>query len=208
MTKLVIVDDNELITEGLKVILNMEESFEEIHCFSNAQDGITFCRNHPIDLVLMDVRMPEMNGVEAAKIITDEQLAKVLILSTFDEDEYIAQAIENGASGYLLKNTEPKILIHSIHSVLADQQVLSGDVWEKAKRSFVHTDAPNLSGLTPREMEITELVAKGLTNKQIAQQLFLSEGTVNNNLSVILNKLGLEHRTQLAIFYLTGKVGM
>lgn len=203
-----IVDDNELITEGLKVILNMEESFEEIHCFTNAQEAIQFCRSYSADLVLMDVRMPAMNGVEATKILTEEQLAKVLILSTFDEDDYIAQAIENGASGYLLKNTEPKMLIHSIHSVLADQQVLSGDVWEKAKQSFVHTAAPDLSDLTPRELEITELVAKGLSNKQIAQQLFLSEGTINNNLSIILNKLNLEHRTQLAIFYLTGKVGM
>ncbi|MDO2410530.1 response regulator transcription factor [Enterococcus faecium] len=132
----------------------------------------------------------------------------MIILTTFDEDEYIVEGIKNGASGYLLKTTEPKQLIQSIYSVMNGQSIFSHEVLTKAKKQIdLQKSVPDLSQLTPREKEIVHLVAKGMSNKQIASQLFLSEGTVNNSLSNILQKLALEHRTQLAIYYLTGKVG-
>ena len=194
MIKILIVDDSEIITGGLNILLGMEAGFEIVGCVNNGDKAVEWCRKERIDLVLMDVRMPEMNGVEATKKIT--------------EDEYIVEGIKNGASGYLLKTTEPKQLIQSIYSVMNGQSIFSHEVLTKAKKQIdLQKSVPDLSQLTPREKEIVHLVAKGMSNKQIASQLFLSEGTVNNSLSNILQKLALEHRTQLAIYYLTGKVG-
>ncbi|MBL5011106.1 LuxR family transcriptional regulator [Enterococcus lactis] len=208
MIKILIVDDSEIITGGLNILLGMEAGFEIVGCVNNGDKAVEWCRKERIDLVLMDVRMPEMNGVEATKKITEETDTQVIILTTFDEDEYIVEGIKNGASGYLLKTTEPKQLIQSIYSVMNGQSIFSHEVLTKAKKQIdLQKSVPDLSQLTPREKEIVHLVAKGMSNKQIASQLFLSEGTVNNSLSNILQKLALEHRTQLAIYYLTGKVG-
>ena len=208
MIKILIVDDSEILTGGLNILLGMEAGFEIVGCVNNGDKAVEWCRKERIDLVLMDVRMPEMNGVEATKKITEETDTQVIILTTFDEDEYIVEGIKNGASGYLLKTTEPKQLIQSIYSVMNGQSIFSHEVLTKAKKQIdLQKSVPDLSQLTPREKEIVHLVAKGMSNKQIASQLFLSEGTVNNSLSNILQKLALEHRTQLAIYYLTGKVG-
>lgn len=208
MIKILIVDDSEIITGGLNILLGMEAGFEIVGCVNNGDKAVEWCRKERIDLVLMDVRMPEMNGVEATKKITEETDTQVIILTTFDEDEYIVEGIKNGASGYLLKTTEPKQLIQSIYSVMNGQSIFSHEVLTTAKKQIdLQKSVPDLSQLTPREKEIVHLVAKGMSNKQIASQLFLSEGTVNNSLSNILQKLALEHRTQLAIYYLTGKVG-
>ncbi|OTN93031.1 response regulator [Enterococcus faecium] len=208
MIKILIVDDSEIITGGLNILLGMEAGFEIVGCVNNGDKAVEWCRKERIDLVLMDVRMPGMNGVEATKKITEETDTQVIILTTFDEDEYIVEGIKNGASGYLLKTTEPKQLIQSIYSVMNGQSIFSHEVLTKAKKQIdLQKSVPDLSQLTPREKEIVHLVAKGMSNKQIASQLFLSEGTVNNSLSNILQKLALEHRTQLAIYYLTGKVG-
>lgn len=208
MIKILIVDDSEIITGGLNILLGMEAGFEIVDCVNNGDKAVEWCRKERIDLVLMDVRMPGMNGVEATKKITEETDTQVIILTTFDEDEYIVEGIKNGASGYLLKTTEPKQLIQSIYSVMNGQSIFSHEVLTKAKKQIdLQKGVPDLSQLTPREKEIVHLVAKGMSNKQIASQLFLSEGTVNNSLSNILQKLALEHRTQLAIYYLTGKVG-
>lgn len=208
MIKILIVDDSEIITGGLNILLGMEAGFEIVGCVNNGDKAVEWCRKGQIDLVLMDVRMPGMNGVEATKKITEETDTQVIILTTFDEDEYIVEGIKNGASGYLLKTTEPKQLIQSIYSVMNGQSIFSHEVLTKAKKQIdLQKGVPDLSQLTPREKEIVHLVAKGMSNKQIASQLFLSEGTVNNSLSNILQKLALEHRTQLAIYYLTGKVG-
>lgn len=207
MIKILIVDDSEIITGGLNILLGMEAGFEIVGCVNNGDKAVEWCRKERIDLVLMDVRMPEMNGVEATKKITEETDTQVIILTTFDEDEYIVEGIKNGASGYLLKTTEPKQLIQSIYSVMNGQSIFSHEVLTKAKKQIdLQKSVPDLSQLTPREKEIVHLVAKGMSNKQIASQLFLSEGTVNNSLSNILQKLALEHRTQLAIYYLTESV--
>jgi len=208
MANLVLVDDNQLITSGLKIILATEPSFSVVATFAAARPAIAYCEQQPVDLVLMDVQMPGMTGVEATKSLTQTLAVKVIILTTFDEDDYIVSGIQNGAAGYLLKTTPPDQIIAAIKAVLQDQSVLSQPVLAKAATKLQPEVAqPDLKMLTGREAEITHLVAAGLTNKQIAAKLFLSEGTVNNNLSTILHKLGLSHRTQLAIYYLTGQGG-
>ncbi|MDT2595511.1 response regulator transcription factor [Enterococcus dongliensis] len=208
MIKLLLVDDSELITGGLAVLLGVETDLTIVDCVDRGERAVELCQHQPIDVVLMDVRMPGMSGVEATKIITETTNAKVIILTTFDEDKYIIEGIKNGAVGYLLKNTEPQQLVQAIRSVMKGQSILSQDVLEKAKQGFHPAQkTADLSSLTPREIEITRLVAAGLSNKQIANRLYLTEGTINNSLSTILHKLALEHRTQVAIYYLTGKAG-
>ncbi len=206
--KVLLVDDNPLITSGLALILKTDSEISEIETVDNALDAISYCRTHDVDIVLMDIRMPGMNGIEATKVITEETLAKVIILTTFDEDDYIVAGIKNGASAYLLKNTPPAVMIDSIKAVFLDQHVLSSSIWTKTRQMIDKPGEPgDLSDLTDREQEITALVAQGLSNGAIAKRLFLSEGTIHNHISTILHKLNLDHRTQLAIYYLTGKVG-
>jgi len=206
--KVLLVDDNPLITSGLALILKTDSEISEIETVDNALDAISYCRTHDVDIVLMDIRMPGMNGIEATKVITEETLAKVIILTTFDEDDYIVAGIKNGASAYLLKNTPPAVMIDSIKAVFLDQHVLSSSIWTKTRQMIDKPGEPgDLSDLTDREQEITALVAQGLSNGAIAKRLFLSKGTIHNHISTILHKLNLDHRTQLAIYYLTGKVG-
>lgn len=208
MIKLLLVDDSELITGGLAVLLGVEADLTVVKSVDRGEEAVRICQQQTIDVVLLDVRMPGMSGVEATKHITETTDTKVIILTTFDEDEYIVEGIKNGAVGYLLKNTEPQQLIQAIRSVMKGQSILSQDVLEKAKQGFQPVKkTADLTSLTPREVEITRLVAAGLSNKQIAVQLYLTEGTVNNSLSTILHKLELDHRTQVAIYYLTGKAG-
>ncbi|AKP65870.1 response regulator [Levilactobacillus koreensis] len=208
MTTIVLVDDSRLITSGLKIILESEPTFTVLGTFDDATAAINFCTTHEVDIALMDVRMPGMTGVAATKLITTQTATRVIILTTFDEDEYIVTGIQNGASGYLLKTTDADQLLAAIKMVAQGQSILSPAVLRKAAASLTTaTISPDLRDLTEREQEITRLVAKGLTNKQIAAQLFLSDGTVNNSLSTILHKLDLDHRTQLAIYYLTGEGG-
>lgn len=208
MIKTILVDDSPLITSGLQIILDSDPDLTVTKVFDNAPAAIAYCNQHPVDVVLMDVRMPGMSGVTATKTLAQNLGVKVLILTTFDEDDDIVTGIQNGAAGYLLKTTPANQIIAGIKAVANNQSILSKPVMTKAAAQLV-TKKPtaDLSALTAREQEITQLVAQGLTNKEIAQTLFLSEGTVNNNLSTILHKLALNHRTQLAIYYLTGGQG-
>lgn len=209
MVKILVVDDNPFITGGLEIILATMDGMEVLGAAENGAEAVAFCQNHAVDVVLMDVRMPVMDGVEATKQITETTATKVIILTTFDDDASILKAIENGAKGYLLKNNDPQTMQHAILSVMQNQSVVQEEIWDKVKASLVSETKPDLSGLklTAREMDVMEAVASGLSNKEIAKNLFISEGTVANNISALLGKLGLDHRTQLAILYLTGRVG-
>lgn len=210
MIKVAIVDDNEFITGGLKIILEADPQIEVVGVEKDGVAGVSFVQNNDVDVVLMDVRMPNLNGVDATKEIVKKTHTKVIILTTFDEDEYIDDAIINGAAGYLLKNNEPNHIIDAIKMVNSGQSIIQSDVWNHVRQKLQEDGSvsrADLSELTKREVEIVEQVGQGLSNKEIAKKLFISEGTVNNNLSVILHKLELEHRTQLAIYYLTGKIG-
>ncbi|MDA1476752.1 response regulator [Bacillus changyiensis] len=208
--KLIIADDNSFIREGMKIILSTYEEFEVLATVEDGRQAVDFCLSETVDIALLDVRMPNMNGVEATKFISLQTNTKPFILTTFDDDEYIVAAIQNGAKGYLLKNTEPERIRDAMKSVYYGHTVMQDIVIDKLKSKLIKSQEPELKIdqhlFTERELSIMALIARGLSNKEMAKELFISEGTVANYISSILGKTGLDHRTQIAIYYLTGKV--
>ncbi|EEG77066.1 response regulator transcription factor [Dethiobacter alkaliphilus] len=202
--KVLIVDDDALIRDGLKVLLEMEEGFEVSGVAANGREAYERCVENKPDIVLMDVRMPVMDGVLGTKLIKEHyQDIKVVILTTFKDDEYIAEAARNGAEGYLLKNQSLDSIVDSLRVVGEGNTVFQKEVagtlhailkGEKKKD-------PASFQLTKREFEVLKLVGEGLSNDEIAQKLFLTPGTVRNYISNLLVKLNLRDRTQLAIFF-------
>lgn len=235
--KVLIADDNSFIREGMKIILTSFEEFEVVGTVEDGAQAAAFCEAHEPDVALLDVRMPNMNGVEAARLIASNTKTKPLILTTFDDDEYILEAIKAGARGYLLKNNDPERIRDAIRSVHNNHDVLQDVVLDKIKAQLAlgaipHTQPQSPAGqaaasqatpshpasalprpgeaidrslFTERELDIMEQIARGLSNKEISRKLFISEGTTANYITSILNKTGLEHRTQIAIYYLTGE---
>ncbi|MBT2655444.1 response regulator transcription factor [Bacillus sp. ISL-18] len=208
--KLLIADDNSFIREGMKIILSTYGEFEVLATVEDGKEAVEYCQHHYVDIALLDVRMPNMNGVEATKLLTETTKTKPMILTTFDDDEYIIDAIKNGAKGYLLKNTDPERIRDAIKSVYYGNTVLQDVVLDKVKSKMTGHSKPeskvDASLFTEREMDIMTLIAKGYSNKAISKELFISEGTVANYITSILGKTGLEHRTQIAIYFLTGSV--
>ncbi|MGJ7913527.1 response regulator [Neobacillus sp. LXY-1] len=208
--KVLIADDNSFIREGLKIILSTYDEFEVLDTVGDGQEALDYCQKHSVDIALLDVRMPNMNGVEATKLITQNTATKPIILTTFDDDEYILDAVKNGAKGYLLKNNEPERIRDAIKSVFNGNSILQDVILEKIKANLVGTRETETKIdkklFTEREQDIMSLIAKGFSNREISKQLFISEGTVANYITSILGKTGLEHRTQIAIYYITGKV--
>ncbi|WP_339323159.1 response regulator transcription factor [Paenibacillus sp. FSL W8-0194] len=232
--KVLIADDNSFIREGMKIILNTFGDFDVVATVADGREAVEYCRNHEVDVALLDVRMPNMNGVEATRMLSGETSAKPLILTTFDDDEYILDAIRFGAKGYLLKNNDPERIrdaiksVHNGHSVLQDvvldklksqvgggQEAKAGSLPEADRKQAEGTPKETGDGrdacpfdrslFTERELEVMSLIAQGLSNKEISKELFISEGTTANYITSILNKTALSHRTQIAIYYLTGK---
>lgn len=207
--KVIIADDNSFIREGMKIILSTYEEFAVMETVNDGFEAVHFCKKHDVDVALLDVRMPNMNGVEAAKQLTEQTKTKPLILTTFDDDEYILEAVKNGAKGYLLKNNDPELIRDAIKSVYNGNTVMQEVVLDKIKANLAENKAEtkmDTSLFTERELDIISLIAKGLSNKEISKQLYISEGTIANYITSILGKTGLSHRTQIAIYYLTGKV--
>lgn len=203
--KILIADDDSLIREGLKIILESREDFEVVCCVDNGIKAVNECSNKSIDVALVDIRMPDMNGVDATKIIVSNGDAKVLILTTFDEDELINDAMKNGASGYLLKNNSPEKIMAAIKTIHNGNSVIQDEILTKLLSNIsVNKESFDVSIYTERELDIIKTISRGLSNKEIAKELFISEGTVKNYISGILNKSGLKHRTQIAIAYLKG----
>ncbi|MBS5823798.1 MAG: response regulator transcription factor [Clostridium argentinense] len=204
--KILIADDDELIRESLKIILNMNEEFSVVATASNGLEAVKACVEKEIDVALLDVRMPIMNGVEALKEILLKCNTKTLILTTFDEDEYIKDALKYGAMGYLLKNNSPEKIKNAIYTVLNGNIVLQDTVIKKIMNHDKEdeNDFHDKNKFTEREKEIIKLISEGLSNKEIAGNLQISEGTVKNYISSILDKTYLDHRTQIAIYYLKG----
>ena len=204
--KVIIADDSDFVRDGMKIILEADGEFEVIGCASNGRDAIAIAQTTRPDVFLMDIQMPVMDGIEATKIIIEEGLGKVLILTTFDDDELVRRAIAGGASGYLIKNHTPEHLKQTIKSVYNGVSVMEenllGSLTERDLRTGKGFDT---EGYSERELEIVRAVADGLSNKEIAGRLFISEGTVKNYITSILAKEGLSHRTALAVYYLTGK---
>lgn len=212
--KVIIADDNSFIREGMKIILTTFDEFDVVATVEDGQEAVAYCEAHEVDVALMDVRMPNLNGVEATKQLTERTRTKTLILTTFDDDEYITDAILNGAKGYLLKNNDPERIRDAIKTVYHGHHVLQDVVLDKIKSGLSpgkpdkedKADKFDRSLFTERELDIMALIAKGLANKEISKKLFISEGTIANHITSVLSKTGLEHRTQIAIFYLTGEV--
>ncbi|SFD03642.1 DNA-binding response regulator, NarL/FixJ family, contains REC and HTH domains [Bacillus sp. 491mf] len=207
--KVLIADDNSFIREGMKIILSTYEEFEVLETVNDGQEALDYCKKHDVDIALLDVRMPNMNGVEATKFICEQTKTKPLILTTFDDDEYILEAVKNGAKGYLLKNNDPERIRDALKSVYHGHTVMQDVVLDKIKSNLQENKEElkiDKSLFTERELSIIAHIAKGFSNKEISKQLFISEGTIANYITSILNKTGLEHRTQIAIYYLTGTV--
>ena len=213
MKRVFIVDDQSLIRQGLKALLELEPDLQvvgEAENGQNALDLIETLQGTPLqpDVVMMDVRMPVMDGVAATREISDRFAGtKVLVLTTFDDDQYVATALRYGAIGYLLKDTPSEELAAAIRAVHKGYTQLGPGLVEKIMAK-VPAAAPvppasppsSWDELTPREQEVLRMIAKGASNREIAKALFISEGTVKNHVTNILNRLNLRDRTQAAIF--------
>ncbi|GMG96423.1 response regulator transcription factor [Tepidimicrobium xylanilyticum] len=205
MIKVLIVDDQALIREGLNMMLSLYEDIHIIGEAINGQEAIKLLQEKETDVILMDIRMPIMDGVEATRIIKEKYPhIKIIILTTFNEDEYIFQGLNYGADGYILKDVSSKELINSIKSVYRGDMLFHGEVAKTIagaiKGSKTIKKESILESLTPRELEIAKLVGEGKSNKEISEMLYITEGTVKNHITRILDKLELRDRTQLVIY--------
>jgi Response regulator containing a CheY-like receiver domain and an HTH DNA-binding domain len=206
--KVIIADDSDFVRDGMRIILSVDEEFQVLGCAKNGREALDLAMKEKADVILMDIQMPEMDGIEATGEIAKRKLGKVLILTTFDEDELVEKAIKNGADGYLIKNHTPDQLKQMIKSIHQGVNILDGKVFSKFTDSGIKAAAGfDSTVFTARELDIITSIAEGLSNKEIAQKLFISEGTVKNHISTILEKGGLSHRTQVAVYYLTGRKG-
>lgn len=204
--KVIIADDSDFVRDGMRIILDVDEDFEVLGCAGNGREAIEIAKESAPDIFLMDIQMPEMDGIEATRYIVENNLGKVLILTTFDDDELVQNALKNGAKGYLVKNHTPEHLKQMIKSVYNGTGVMEDAILENlAKNTDGKTRGFSEEGYTAREMDIVKAVADGLSNKEIANKLFITEGTVKNYITSILSKENLSHRTALAVYYLTGK---
>ncbi|MEI3337714.1 MAG: response regulator transcription factor [Clostridium sp.] len=205
MIKVLICDDDSLIRESLKILLPLKGNIEIVGEASNGKEAIDFCLDNKVDVALVDIRMPILNGVEAIKIINEKTKTKSLILTTFDEDEYVNEAMSYGAKGYILKNSSPEKIANAIASVYNETIVLNENLLEKLYDKEKNKEFKKYD-FTEREKDIIKAISEGLSNKEISKKLFLSEGTVRNYITNILEKTNLEHRTAIAVNYLKGNL--
>ncbi|WP_047982852.1 response regulator transcription factor [Ornithinibacillus californiensis] len=203
MWRVLLVEDQAIVRQGLKVILEQDENIKVTHEAENGAEAIEVLQKCAIDFIMMDVRMPVMNGIEATRIIKrDWPNVKILILTTFNDDEYAVQALREGANGFLLKTADSAKLIEAVYSCMQGGLTLHDEVAAKVMPKLLQNRQKETItvDLSPRELSITKLVGEGKTNKEIASELFLSIGTVKNHITQILHKTGLRDRTQLAIY--------
>ncbi len=205
--KILLVDDDKIVCQALKTILEAEEGIEISAIGNDGTDAIELYFRYKPDILLMDIRMTTMTGIEAGKkIIEKDPNAKILYLTTFADNEYIIDALKLGAKGYLLKQDFESI-VPSIHAVSTGQRVFGDEIISKIPGMMIDFNRTSFEqySLTDKEIDMITLIAEGLSNKEIANNSFLSEGTVRNYISTILEKLDLRDRTQLAIFYYKNK---
>lgn len=201
--RVVVIDDDRLVAISLKTILEADSEIEVVAMGHSGQEAVSLYREHEPEVMLMDIRMEGMTGLMAAeKILAENSDAKILFLTTFSDDEYIVKALNIGARGYLLKQ-DFEAIVPALKAVNEGQSVFGGEIVGKLpvmlqSRKSIDYDSYQIS---EKEQAIIELVAEGFSNKEISEQLYLSEGTVRNYISTILEKLCLRDRTQLAVFY-------
>ncbi len=210
MIRIMIADDQELIRESLKIVLDMNPDMNVISVAENGYEVMTLLKKNQPDVILMDVRMPKLDGVQCTSLIKERYPSiKIIILTTFDDDEYIYNALKFGASGYLLKGASVVDLSNAIRIVINGGAMINPNLMTKVVKLFSEMAQSNLAvkvaengkdNLTNTEKKVVCLVGRGLSNKEIAEKINLSEGTIRNNLSSVLSKLNLRDRTQLAIW--------
>lgn len=204
--RIIIADDDRLVTSSLKAIVEADAEIRVAGIGRDGKEAVELFRELHPDVALMDIRMGGMSGLEAGKaILASDPRARVLFLTTFADDEYIIKALKMGAKGYILKQNFESI-VPSLKAVTAGQSVFDDDIAAKIP-ALLDSGEPDLArcGLSGNEPELVRLIARGLSNREIAKSLYLSEGTVRNGISVILEKLRLKSRTQIAIFYYKSK---
>ena len=205
MIRVLLVDDDRLILESLKILLELQEDLKVVETCKNGQEALDVLKEQDVDVVLMDIRMPIMDGVQATKAIKElHRRMKIILLTTFKEDEDIKEAIGYGAEGYILKSQSSDSIIESIRSVFKGNTVYQKEVMTSLTDSLkkMPEPLPMKVDLTPREMEILKGIGEGKSNREISRELFLGEGTVRNYITKLLDKLEMRDRTQLAIYYL------
>ena len=209
MIRVLIADDQPLVRGGVRMILDAEDEMEVVGEASDGREAIDQVRSLRPDVVLMDIRMPELDGLEAARRIlatSGDDAPKILMLTTFDLDEYVYEALRAGASGFLLKDTPPEQLVAAIHVIAQGEALLSPSITRRVISEFVkgtgpqpQAQFPRLADLTARELEVMKAIARGLSNAEIAKELFVSETTVKTHVARILMKLGLRDRVQAVV---------
>ena len=202
--KIILCDDQAVIRDGLEMLLNLEQDFQVVGAASDGAEAIELAVQKQPDLILMDLKMPGTNGIEATRQIHARfPQIKILVLTTYDDDEWVFDAIRAGASGYLLKDTSRQKIIEAIRGTMDGKAFIDPNVAGKLMNQVAsHQKQPTsilAEKLTDRELDVLRLIAKGFTNNDIAGQLHLSEGTVRNHVSAILEKLGVSDRTQAAV---------
>ena len=215
--KVLLADDQALVRAGFKVLLDVEEDLTVVGEAADGADAVEQVRRHRPDVVLMDIRMPVLDGLEATRQIAATrglEGVRVLILTTYDTDAYVFEALQAGASGFLLKDCGPAELLHAIRVVAAGEALLAPRITRRLIAQFTathaahHTSQERLAGLTQREREILALVGRGLSNHEIADKLVISKATARTHVSRVIGKLGARDRAQLVVIaYQTGLVG-
>ncbi|HEY7706599.1 MAG TPA: response regulator transcription factor [Gaiellaceae bacterium] len=211
--RVLLVDDDDLMRAGLRAVLSSDDGIEVAGEAGDGGEALAFVRTTGPHVVLMDIRMPGVDGISATReLLAESPEVKVLVLTTFEDDEYIFDALSAGASGFLLKRTQPEDLIDAIHTVADGDSLLSPSVTRRVIDRMATQPVAGLSGarledLTPREREVLELIGRGLSNREIADEFVIEESTVKTHVKRILTKLGLRDRVQAVILaYETGLI--
>jgi DNA-binding NarL/FixJ family response regulator len=213
--RIVVADDQQIVRDGFAALLDSQPDFTVVGTASDGDEATRVCRRLHPDVILMDVRMPGTDGIEATRQLAEEaDPPRVLILTTFDLDEYVYDALRAGASGFLLKDVTAERLFDAVRIIAAGDALLAPNITRRLISEFAHqhprraaTTIPRLGELTPRETEVLRLIAEGLSNPEIAARMVVTEETVKTHVSHVLRKLGLRDRTQAVVMaYETGLV--
>lgn len=208
MIKVLIADDDAIVREGLKMIISSQGDMEIAGEASDGSEAVLLCRALCPDVALLDIRMPGTDGITAAETMLSEKLCAPLLLTTFDEEDFVLRALKSGINGYILKNSPAERIINAVRTVSTGGTVFQEDILfyirEKIVSGGKNGGREIFTILSPRETDIVRLIAEGLSNQEISEKLFISNGTVRNHISTILEKTGLEHRTQIAVKWLSG----